>query len=79
MGFDREMLDVNDAGIQVRIAVDDDLTFVGQTGTSRQKSCVERSPRVKTEIKLVSNRGKYSFKLNDFQKKSVADLMNTIK
>jgi len=33
----------------------------------------------KTEIKLVSNRGKYSFKLNDFQKKSVAGLMNTIK
>jgi len=26
------MLDVNDAGIQVRIAVDDDLTFVGQDG-----------------------------------------------
>ena len=32
MGFDREKLDVNDAGIQVRIAVDDDLTFVGQDG-----------------------------------------------
>src|ERR1041385_4778914 len=26
------MLDVDDAGIQVRIAVDDDLTFVGQDG-----------------------------------------------
>ena len=33
----------------------------------------------KTEIKLISNRGKYSFKLNDFQKKSVAGLINTIK
>ena len=33
----------------------------------------------KTEIKLVSNRGNHSFKLNDFQKKSVAGLMNTIK
>lgn len=32
MGFDRETLDVNNAGIQVRIAVDDDLTFVGQDG-----------------------------------------------
>ena len=50
-----------------------------QVYKSESQSCVERSPRVKTEIKLVSNRGKYSFKLNDFQKKSVADLMNTIK
>ena len=33
----------------------------------------------KTEIKLVTTRGKYSFKLNDFQKKSVTALLNTIK
>ena len=33
----------------------------------------------KTEIKLASNRGKYSFKLNDFQKKSLTALKNTIK
>ena len=33
----------------------------------------------KTEIKLVSNRGKYSFKLNDSQKKSLTALKNTIK
>ena len=32
MGFDRETSDVNDAGAQVRIAVNDDLTFVGQDG-----------------------------------------------
>ena len=33
----------------------------------------------KTEIKLVSNRGRHSFKLNDYQKKSVIALVNTIK
>jgi hypothetical protein len=33
----------------------------------------------KTEIKLDTKRGKYSFKLNDFQKKSLAALKNTIK
>ena len=32
MGFDRETLNANDAGIKIRIAVDDDLTFVGQDG-----------------------------------------------
>jgi GNAT superfamily N-acetyltransferase len=30
VGFDRETLNANDAGIKIRIAVDDDLTFVGQ-------------------------------------------------
>ena len=33
----------------------------------------------KTEIKLVSNRGNHSVKLNDFQKKAIAVLANTIK
>jgi hypothetical protein len=32
VGFDRETLDANDAGIKIRIAVYDDLTFVGQDG-----------------------------------------------
>src|SRR6185369_6592439 len=32
VGFDRETPDVNVAGIQVRVADDDDLTFVGQDG-----------------------------------------------
>jgi len=32
----------------------------------------------KTEIKLVSNSGNHSFKLNDFQKKSLTALANTI-
>jgi hypothetical protein len=32
----------------------------------------------KTEIKLVSNRGKHSFKLNDFQRKSLTALAGTI-
>jgi hypothetical protein len=33
----------------------------------------------KTEIKLVTNRGKYSIKLNDSQRKSLTALANTIK
>jgi hypothetical protein len=33
----------------------------------------------KTEIKLATERGKYSFKLNDYQKKCLTALANTIK